>query len=228
MNNDISLEISKFLDKVDYLLPFNSEIKKIPLDFLKKDIMDGFHSDKNFKLETIIGTPLETAKALYSTYEFIEHKAGFLVRSLAFIFDLILIFIFSFASIFTGVQFIIFTQSTDVNSPILTILIYILILITYLFGICFLLLYFIILEKYYSTTLGKYILGLRVIDKTGIKISWKQAVTRSISKIIFIIPLFNIQFIILDVLIGYIYNRNEKVRGLDIIAETIVIREKVV
>ena len=84
-------------------------------------------------------------------------------------------------------------------------------------------LYNIVLESYYNTTIGKKILNLAVVDQSGIKISKRQAIIRNLSKIVLGEILF------FDVILGMILVRDRSTdtryqRGLDIIAETIVIR----
>ena len=81
-----------------------------------------------------------------------------------------------------------------------------------------------ILEYYFGATIGKKILNLSVVDQTGLRITWKQAIVRNFSKII-----VSEEFLPLDVILGMILEKMDpekarKQRGLDILAETIVIK----
>ena len=88
-------------------------------------------------------------------------------------------------------------------------------------------LYNIILEYYYSKTIGKKVFGLTVVDLSGTKITLKQAIIRNLSKVAFdkFMPLF----LPIDTILGILLEREEKPkyhkqRGLDVLAETIVIK----
>ena len=88
-----------------------------------------------------------------------------------------------------------------------------------LFG--FLLSYFILLEQTYSATLGKRILGLSVVDESGIRISWSQSILRNFTKVPFLST-----FLLIDLFVGIL---SEKTRGrnqrmLDFVAGTKVIQ----
>jgi uncharacterized RDD family membrane protein YckC len=76
-----------------------------------------------------------------------------------------------------------------------------------------------ITERYFSTTLGKKLLGLIVSDHSGIRITWSQAITRNLSKAI--------PGLILPELIIRKYIETDKFqRPLDRVAETIVVKNK--
>jgi uncharacterized RDD family membrane protein YckC len=76
--------------------------------------------------------------------------------------------------------------------------------------------YYIFLEGHYGYTIGKYILGLRVLKTNGTKIGYKEAILRNISKYIN-------NLIIIDTLIMLIFFYHEKQRGFDRIANTMVV-----
>jgi uncharacterized RDD family membrane protein YckC len=89
-------------------------------------------------------------------------------------------------------------------------------------SLLFILSYFIIFETYYSTTLGKKILGLIVTDESGIRITLSQSFIRNFTKV----P-FTGQFLLFDVLIGVFSEktRKNKQRVLDLVAGTKVVRQ---
>jgi uncharacterized RDD family membrane protein YckC len=83
--------------------------------------------------------------------------------------------------------------------------------------------YNIILEHFYSATIGKRLLNLRVVDHNGIKMAGRQSVIRNLSKIVLG------ELLIFDVVLGMILERQtpertHNQRGLDILAETIVVK----
>ncbi len=83
--------------------------------------------------------------------------------------------------------------------------------------------YNIILEHFFSATIGKWLLKLRVVDQSGIRMVARQSIIRNLSKIVLG------EFLILDVVLGMILekqtpDRTQNQRGLDILAETIVIK----
>jgi uncharacterized RDD family membrane protein YckC len=52
-------------------------------------------------------------------------------------------------------------------------------------------LYFILLDVYWGTTIGKRIMGLEVQLEKGGRISLKQSIIRNISKIVIILPILD-------------------------------------
>jgi uncharacterized RDD family membrane protein YckC len=76
--------------------------------------------------------------------------------------------------------------------------------------------YYIVLEGHFGYTIGKYLLGLRVLRTDGTKIGYKEALLRNISKYIN-------NLIIIDALIMLIFFNKEKQRGFDKIANTMVV-----
>ena len=77
----------------------------------------------------------------------------------------------------------------------------------------FILLYFILCEKYFAATVGKSVMFLKVKSKNGSNISWPQAIVRNLTKIYWV-P------IIFDWLIGRFLNTD---RILNNITHTVVI-----
>jgi uncharacterized RDD family membrane protein YckC len=77
--------------------------------------------------------------------------------------------------------------------------------------------YFVILEKRFSRTIGKGLLGISVYDESGVRLTWSQALIRNITKAEMIL-------LLLEVIISRDKNKNHQ-RLLDIVAKTIVVRE---
>ena len=76
--------------------------------------------------------------------------------------------------------------------------------------------YYIVLEGHFGYTIGKYLLGLRVLKTDGTRIGYKESLLRNLSKYIN-------NLIIIDTLIMLIFFNKEKQRGFDKIANTMVI-----
>ena len=89
--------------------------------------------------------------------------------------------------------------------------------------VIFILGYFIIAEKTFSTTLGKKLLGLIVVDESGINISWTQSLIRNTTKVPFLTS-----FLPFDFLFGILSEktRGRKQRVLDFVAGTKVVHQK--
>ena len=66
-------------------------------------------------------------------------------------------------------------------------------------------------------------MGLKVVDESGTKLSWKQAFVRNLSKIGTFLEL---EFVLFDVLIGVLMQKAEKRRALDLLVETVVVQRK--
>lgn len=85
--------------------------------------------------------------------------------------------------------------------------------------------YNIALEYYLGATIGKKLFNLLVVDQVGVRITWKQAIIRNFSKI-----LISEELLPFDVVLGMILQKmnpekTKNQRGLDILAETIVIKQ---
>ena len=72
------------------------------------------------------------------------------------------------------------------------------------------------LEGHFGYTIGKYLLGLRVLRTNGTKIGYKEALLRNLAK-------YNNYLIVIDTLIMLIFFNKEKQRGSDRIADTMVV-----
>ena len=76
--------------------------------------------------------------------------------------------------------------------------------------------YYVFLEGHFGCTAGKKIMGLCVLRTDGTKIGYKEAILRNLSKYIN-------NLIVIDTLIMLIFFYKEKQRGLDRMADTIVV-----
>lgn len=81
-----------------------------------------------------------------------------------------------------------------------------------------------VLEYHFGATIGKRLLSLVVVDQSGVRISWKQALIRNLYKF-----LVSEELLPFDVMLGMILEKmdpekTKNQRGLDILAETTVIK----
>ncbi|MFX0114428.1 MAG: RDD family protein [Candidatus Hodarchaeota archaeon] len=90
--------------------------------------------------------------------------------------------------------------------------IYLVLLITVAIG------YYAILESRYGRTIGKRLLRLRVVSESGVRISWQQAVTRNLSKILS-------QLLFFDWLASWFLKTNRQ-RAVELVAKTQVIYDR--
>ncbi|MCW4021714.1 MAG: RDD family protein [archaeon] len=81
--------------------------------------------------------------------------------------------------------------------------------------------YFVIAETSYGTTIGKHLLGLKVVTKSDQKISLEKAFIRNISKI-------HEVFLLLDVIIGIVTLPNLNQKYTDEIANTTITKDETV
>jgi uncharacterized RDD family membrane protein YckC len=79
--------------------------------------------------------------------------------------------------------------------------------------------YYVFLEGHFGYTAGKKIMGLLVLRTDGTKIGYKEAILRNLSKYVN-------NLIVIDTLIMLIFFYKEKQRGLDRMADTIVIHSR--
>lgn len=234
-------QIDLYINEVSRLLPYPQSMKKEVLEELRVDVQAAMKDSGEKSPSIVFGTPDDTAKNVCHAQNWHNKQAEWHIRFLAWVIDWI--FLAIFLMIIMGGGFLVtltfmsydemkdeFTQwessTYDWNSAsseacmlMFVILLMSIIAIIGFFG------YNIGLEYYYGATIGKKLLNLIVVDQTGIRITWKQAIIRNISKI-----LVNYVFLLpIDVLLGILRDKRDpnkayNQRGLDIIAETIVVK----
>ena len=211
--------ISSYLREVSELLPY-PEGKKAPvLEELRNDVQDAMGSDKRTP-SVVFGSPIEVAKNLSVATDWGTKLAGWGARLVASTIDFGIMFVMFI--IFTIIRVSVSDTGLDwmkwhsIDIPLSFLLISVPIIL-------FILTYFIVLEKAYSTTIGKRIMGLSVVDESGVRITWTQSIIRNVTKVPFLGS-----FLPFDILFGIV---SEKTRGrnqrvLDFVAGTNVIQEK--
>ena len=163
------------------------------------------------------GSPDQIAACYMKSYAGHLRRAGILSRGIAYILDSLLIgagilllmvpmglFIWLIGDNITGWM---------VAVVILVMLIFIITVFSYV--LC----YNILLEGYFGRTIGKYILGLKVLKESGTKIGYREAILRNIPKYVG-------NFIIVDALIMLVFFNKDKQRAFDKVADTIVVHTR--
>ena len=209
--------IDKYIQKIQNKIPNHKRKIGIPIRNLKIELEEIYEAEGKKNPIEIYGSPDEIAKNMIKSNNLNNYRSATISRILAYLIDLIL-------SIFIGVfimlipaEFILslnrsyFMYVTDIFKLLVVLFIGSIPLYALVF-------YPIILEGLFSRTIGKWLLGLWIIDESGIKISWNQAVIRSLTKII---P------ILLIIEVFYLFNsKKENSRPLDRIAKTKVVKIK--
>ena len=240
----MSDQIEEYIEEISKLLPYPSEKKKEVLSELQSDVISAMKDHPpDDSPENVFGKPREVAKNVSLSQDWHDIRAGWFVRFWAWFVDFMSIWVI--ISIYTIVGFgfmLLFvswdqlmnefnrwetTTFKDFFTPLSVFVMTVISIIAIVSFITFFL-YNIILEYYYSKTIGKKIFGLTVVDLSGTKITLKQAIIRNLSKVAFdkFLPLF----LPIDTILGILLEREEKPkyhkqRGLDALAETIVIKK---
>lgn len=211
--------IDGYIKEISDLLPYPNNQKTPVLEELRKDVQDAMESEKR-PPSVVFGSPKEVAKNISFAQDWGYKNASWLVRFVAFIIDIILT-LGVFVS-FAVLRFLIsesemtywYLWHKDFTFGFLFVSIPV---------IAFLLSYFVIMEKSYSTTLGKRLLGLTVVDESGIRITWNQSLIRNFTKV----PVLT-TFLPFDLLFGILSEKTQgrKQRVLDFVAGTNVIQRQ--
>ena len=213
--------IDGYIWEVSNLLPYPDEVKGPVLENLKKDVQDAMGEDRRPPTK-VFGTPINVAKNISLAQNWGMNSASWYQRLFAFVIDLSITG--AFFLLFGFISLVIHDFDIDqVKLPLYNMDIPLGFLFAFLPIFGFLLSYFIILEQTYSTTLGKRLLGLTVVDESGIRISWNQSILRNFTKVPFLST-----FLVIDFFVGIL---SEKTRGrnqrmLDFVAGTKVIQNK--
>ncbi len=237
--------IVHYIEQIDRLLPYPKAKKEEVIEELLLDLKATM-KDSDAKIpSTVFGTPRDVAKNLSLSQDWGTERAGWGRRIIAFGIDITIQFtiiviyfltgFFFLLSMFMSVEeitqlfeeaFIEGSASFNQEFTVFEILIFFgfLMFLTASSGL-FLLSYSVVLERYFSATIGKKIFGLMVVDESGIRISWQQAIIRNLTKIF-----LGTEFLLFDIILGIVLEKQDpekarNQRGLDILAETIVVKQ---
>jgi uncharacterized RDD family membrane protein YckC len=185
---------------------------------------------------TAEGTPDQIAACYMKSYAGHLRRAGILSRTAAYFIDALIIG----AGIFLlGVSVILILLAIGVPSTTTSVgtsyhfdmqtgdsitgwMVAVIILVMMAFFVTafgYIICYNILLEGYFGRTVGKYLLGLKVLKTDGTKIGYREAILRNIPKYVG-------NFIVIDALIMLIFFNSEKQRAFDKVADTIVVHTR--
>ncbi|MHA1995416.1 MAG: RDD family protein [Candidatus Hodarchaeales archaeon] len=243
-NNSREKYIDVYIEEIRKLLPYPSSLKTSLLKELRVDVDTAMEEAKNKNPSLVFGSPREVAKNFTKSQDWGTKRAGWWVRIFAYLVDVIILGLFLAVYIISGLIVILmiflpdnsltdlFQGSWGLDEPI-TLQLDLSLGETFLFlGMLFTLIgsaififlaYLVALELYYSATIGKKVFKLSVVDISGIKITWHQALVRNLSKVLG-------GFLPVDLILGMMLERHDpdkhkKQRGLEILAETIVVKQ---
>ncbi|MFX0171896.1 MAG: RDD family protein [Candidatus Hodarchaeota archaeon] len=211
--------IDSYIKEISALLPYPERRKTPVLEELRRDVQDAMGTNKR-PPSVVFGSPTEVAKNLSVAHDWGTMPAGWGVRVLAYIID-ILTLMGVFATFFILQLILVDFQIDEIRWHTMEIPFGFLFVGIPFVG--FILVYFIIFEKTYSSTLGKRLLNLKVVDESGIIITWTQSLIRNFTKVPFLFS-----FLPFDMLFGIVSEktRGRKQRVLDFIAGTKVMQQK--
>jgi uncharacterized RDD family membrane protein YckC len=170
-------------------------------------------------------SPAETAECLMKSYGSSLKKAGFWYRLAAYIIDSIIIgavvLVLMLPTIALRIGFSnVFNDTMNYTpNPLMMAAFFTIMACSVASAIFAYIGYYFLVEGHYGYTIGKYLLGLRVLKTDGTKISYRESLLRNIPKYIR-------NLIVLDALIMLIFFNKEKQRGFDKVANTMVVHAR--
>ncbi|UCE13012.1 MAG: RDD family protein [Candidatus Heimdallarchaeota archaeon] len=245
MNENIKLNtIDGYIDEVRRYIPYTKEKTQEAINEFQIDVEAAMADTESKPPSTVFGSPRDVALNIIESHpEWYSKRAGWWLRLGAYLLDFFIEMIFLLIYLSAGFLLLITFnmpldelmqefdergqesfQLIDLFTPEKLLLIIFITFLTITTVMIFLG-YNAVLEYYFGATPGKRLLNLLVVDQTGIRISWKQAIIRNVSKI-----LISEELLPFDVVLGMILEKfdpekTQKQRGLDILAETIVIKQ---
>ncbi len=237
-------KIDSYIKEVDQLLPYQETLKAEALRELRIDVESAMEDTDIDSPATVFGNPLEVAKNLTQAQNWHQERATWRIRIGAWLIDTFIQMIIILICL--GIGFLIFVMTVmpldelmdefsrwddpnyDMSDLFNTqgILLMLWMLVLFITTLIILYGYYIVLEHNYGATLGKKICNITVVDQSGIKITWKQAIIRNLSKMLVIEELLPFDVILGLVLEKVDPEKTRKQRASDILAETIVIKQK--
>jgi uncharacterized RDD family membrane protein YckC len=232
--------LESYIQKIDYWLPYPKGKKKKLLENLKAEVIEAIQDSGNSDPVIAFGDPYQIAKGLSLSQDWGTKPGGWLDRIFAFMIDAILVVGFCLVYLMFGFVFIFridlnqaltiseLSEAFDIFRGDLELGLFLLLAIVLLFyalgAAVIYSVYFIILEKSFSTTIGKKLLGLQAVDQSGVKLTWKQSIVRNFTKLPGIA-----EFLVFDIILGMMMTergQGEHQKATDILAETIVVKNR--
>ncbi|MHA2090260.1 MAG: RDD family protein [Candidatus Kariarchaeaceae archaeon] len=212
-----------YLKEVRSHLPYGKQKNNELIETIREDLQE-----QNIKenLHKLYGDPKEVAKNITTLHQEVVHDAHWFPRLIAYTIDMLLITGAAFIAIY--LPFILMGDldladdfmNGSFSDLDISVALVVVLTIYFTISMLFFVSYFFYMEKLLATTIGKQIFGLRVIDESGIKISWKQSIVRNITKI-------QGEFLPFDILLGWLMKKEQEGlfrRATEIASETRIIR----
>ena len=213
--------IQKYLTEVKKHIPGYKEIKNKVLEQFILDIqevLDSTEEEIEPKLE--FGNPKEVAAHLCQSQNWIDNVTSLKIRTLAFLFDFIIIGVIFSSLIILGNMLLNYETYLEPLTENMIIFVSITGYLSYILAPIFYLLYWFMLEIISDTSPGKRILNLYVIDESGSKAKKKQFFIRNLTKVFFMVLIFDI--------FPFLLEKNPKyLRVYDQAAKTIVVKMQI-
>ena len=212
--DDLEKQLQGKIKSINKLIPYPKGLKYKLLNNYYKDLQEEITETSKLPTDMQVGSR-NIAEKLVKSRNWPIKDASLKKRTFAYLIDIPFSLIFSLVAfyIFIGLFTLYdpkFFQTTRSTYPAVTIFIFS--VSTLLYGMVF---YFFLLEGLFSTTIGKILHGMIVINGNGLKITWTQAFILSLTKLF---PLF----LFFETLIGF-YGNNDSKRIMDGVADTRVI-----
>ena len=233
-NEEAKQEIEKYLDEIIKYINADEKERAEMANELRSNLYESAESAAKARGSTVVMpedvktarsvmvSPKETSESLMISYAAKLRKAGFWSRLAAYIIDNVVI---CMTIIILAIPMLIiclplgFTMNSAPGSnpnPFMLATFLSVLCITAILAMAIYFGYYLFLEGRFGYTVGKYLLGLRVLKTDGTKISYRESLLRNISKYIK-------NLIIIDTLIMLIFFNQEKQRGFDKVANTMVV-----
>lgn len=229
-----------YIQEIDNWLPYPKKKKSDLLENLRVEITEAIQDSGNPDPEIAYGDSYQIAKGLSLSQDWGRKPSGWFDRILAFMIDATLIVGFCLIYLISGLVFILrinlkqaltiseLSEAFELLQSDLELGLFLLlaiVLLLYALGAAVIYsAYFIILEKLFSTTIGKKVLGLQAVDQSGVKLTWKQSIVRNFTKLPGIA-----EFLVFDIILGMLMmerGQGKNQKATDILAETIVVKNK--
>jgi uncharacterized RDD family membrane protein YckC len=243
MGKEENNQIDLYINQVSRLLPYPKATKKEALDVLRIDVQSAMEDSKGESPFLIFGDPLEVAKNICQGQDWCNNRANWLSRLFAWMLDLlikisILVIYLGLGFLFLIIMVIPFDDlmqefsNWEKDTSVLNyfsvqgILLILFISFLTITTVIIVIGYNATLEYYFGATIGKKLLKIKVVDQTGVAINWKQAIIRNLSKLLVLEEILPFD-VVLGMILGKLNpEKTRNQRGLDILAETIVIKQK--
>lgn len=160
--------------------------------------------------------PAEIASMYMASYANSLRRAGLLSRAVAYVIDTAITAVFTAIAAlpFFMVRYLLLQTHEFDMQPLVLRFFYLLVIA----NLAIIFIYFTISEGFFSSTPGKWLLGLKVLRADGKRAGYREAMLRSIPKLF-------IAAIVADAAVMALYRRKDRQRLFDRIAGTIIIHK---